>query len=85
VASYHEAVAKKVAPPTGVLLALLLRFQESADFQFGISPRTRRDYIQQITRIECEFGGFDEVIEKWSWLLPSPGAFLVAEQLTHFS
>ena len=39
-ASYNEAVAKKVAPPTGVLLTLLFRFQESAEFQFAISPRT---------------------------------------------
>jgi integrase len=58
VASYNEAVAKKVAPPTGVLLALLFRFQESADFQFGITPRTRRDYIKQIKRIERAFGDF---------------------------
>jgi hypothetical protein len=40
VASYNAAVAQKVTPPTGVLLALLFRFQESAEFQFGISPRT---------------------------------------------
>ena len=58
VASYNEAVAKKIAPPTGVLLALLFRFQESAEFQFGISPRTRRDYIKQIKRIERAFGDF---------------------------
>jgi integrase len=58
VASYNEAVARKIAPPTGVLLALLFRFQESAEFQFGISPRTRRDYIKQIKRIEREFGDF---------------------------
>ena len=58
VASYNEAVAKKVAPPTGVLLALLFRFQESAEFQFGISPRTRRDYINQVKRIERAFGDF---------------------------
>jgi integrase len=55
---HNEAVAKKVAPPTGVLLALLFRFQESAEFQFGISPRTRRDYIKQIKRIERAFGDF---------------------------
>ena len=42
----------------GVLLALLIRFQESAEFQFGISPRTRRDYIKQIKRIERAFGDF---------------------------
>jgi integrase len=58
IASYNAAVAQKVAPPPGVLLALLLRFQESADFQFGISPRTRRDYIKQIKRIERAFGDF---------------------------
>jgi integrase len=58
IASYNEAVATKIAPPTGVLLALLFRFQESAEFQFGISPRTRRDYVKQIKRIERAFGDF---------------------------
>jgi integrase len=50
IASYNEAATKKVAPPTGMLLALLFRFQESAEFQFGISPR--------IKRIERVFGDF---------------------------
>jgi integrase len=58
IASYNAAVVQKVAPPTGVLLALLFRFQESAEFQFGISPRTRRDYIKQIKRVERTFGDF---------------------------
>jgi integrase len=58
IASYNAAVAQKVAPPSGTLLALLFRFQESAEFQFGISPRTRRDYIKQIKRIERAFGDF---------------------------
>ena len=58
VASYNEAVARKVTPPTSALLGLLFRFQESAEFKFGISPRTRRDYIKQITRIERSFGDF---------------------------
>ena len=58
VASYNAAVAQKVAPPTGVLLALLFRFQESAEFQFGISSRTRRDYIKQLKRIERDLGDF---------------------------
>src|SRR6516162_960824 len=58
IASYNETVAQKVVPPSGVLLALLFRFQESAEFQFGISPRTRRDYIKQIKRIERAFGDF---------------------------
>jgi integrase len=56
--SYNEAAAKKVAPPTGVLLALLFRYQESADFQFGITPRTRRDYVKRIKWIEKAFGDF---------------------------
>jgi integrase len=58
IASFNEAAAQKVAPPTGVLLALLFRFQESAEFQFRIEPRTRRDYIKQIKRIERAFGDF---------------------------
>ena len=58
VASYNAAVAQKVTSPTGVLLALLFRFQESAEFQFGISPRTRRDYTKQIKRIERDYGDF---------------------------
>src|SRR5215469_10211089 len=58
IASYNEAVAKRITPPTGVLLALLFRFQDSAEFQFGISPRTRRDYIKQIKRIEHAFRDF---------------------------
>jgi integrase len=39
-------------------MALLFRFQDSAEFQFGISQRTRRDYIKQIKRIEKAFGDF---------------------------
>src|SRR6478735_1371943 len=58
IASYNEAVAQKIAPPSGVLLALLFRFQESAEFQHGISQRTRRDYIKQIKRIERAFSDF---------------------------
>jgi integrase len=57
-ASYNEAVSSKIAPPSGVLLALLFQFQDSAEFQFGISPRTRKDYIKQIKRIERAFGDF---------------------------
>ena len=49
---------RRSTPPTGVLLSLLFRFQESGEFQFGISQRTRRDYIKQIKRIEKAFGDF---------------------------
>ena len=58
VASYNAAVAQKVAPPTGTLLALLFRFQESAEFQFGISPRTRCDYIKQINESNATWAIF---------------------------
>jgi integrase len=58
IASYNAACATKVAPPTGVLQLLLFRFQDSAEFQFGISARTRRDYVKQIKRIERAFGDF---------------------------
>jgi integrase len=58
IASYNAAVASKVPAPTGTLLALLFRFQDSGEFQHGISSRTRRDYIKQIKRIERAFGDF---------------------------
>jgi integrase len=58
IASYNEAVAQRVAAPTGVLLALLFRFQERGEFLYGISERTRRDYIKQIKRVERTFGDF---------------------------
>jgi len=58
IASYNAAVASKVPAPTGTLLALLFRFQDSGEFQFSISARTRRDYVKQIKRIEREFGDF---------------------------
>src|SRR5689334_16630720 len=57
-ASYNAAVAQKIAPTKGTLLSLLLKFQQSAEFEFGISPRTRRDYIKQIKRIEQAFADF---------------------------
>jgi hypothetical protein len=57
-ASYNEAVSSKIAAPSGVLLALLFQFQDSAEFKFSISPRTRKDYIKQIKRIERAFGDF---------------------------
>jgi integrase len=57
-ASYNEAVTTKVTPSSSLLLALLFQFQDSAEFQFGISLRTRKDYIKQIKRIERAFGDF---------------------------
>jgi hypothetical protein len=69
VASYNAAVAQKATPPSGVLLALLFRFQESAEFQFGISLRTRRDYIKQIKRIKHAFRDFPKTKRQFA-LMP---------------
>jgi hypothetical protein len=38
VASYNEAVARKVTPPRGTLLAVLQQYQASDDF-LGLAPR----------------------------------------------
>jgi integrase len=57
IASYNEAVARKITPPTGVLLGLLQGYQASDSFR-SRQPRTRDDYIRQIKIIESEFADF---------------------------
>jgi hypothetical protein len=57
VASYNEAVARKVTPPEGVLVNLLQQYQESDNFR-SRRDRTRHDYIQQIKRIERDLATF---------------------------
>ena len=57
VASYNEAIAEKVRPAPGVLLKLLRDFEETSEFD-GLAPRTKKDYHQQLARIEKEFGDF---------------------------
>lgn len=57
VASYNEAVARKAAQPKGVLQFILTAYQGSANFA-ELAQRTRRDYVQQIKRIEAEFSDF---------------------------
>src|SRR6516165_5026842 len=54
-ASYNEAVAKKLAPQHGIMLAVLSAFQNSHDF-LELAPRTRSDYISKIKLIEKRFG-----------------------------
>jgi integrase len=54
-ASYNEAVARKVAPPAGVLMVVLQAFQKSQDF-VRLADRTRADYIGKIKLIEKKFG-----------------------------
>jgi integrase len=57
VASYNEAVARKVVPPRGMLLSVLQAYQLSEDF-LGLAPRTRSDYVGKIKLIEKAFGDF---------------------------
>src|SRR5262245_5733165 len=58
IASYNEAVARKVAPARGTLQTLINYFQTTTEFTHGISERTRADYIKQIKLIEQKFGDF---------------------------
>ncbi len=57
IASYNEAVARKVTPPVGVLFSILQGYQASEDFR-GLADRTRRDYVAKIKLIERAFGDF---------------------------
>jgi integrase len=57
VASYNEAVARKVVPPRGKLLSVLQAYQASNDFR-GLAPRSRADYVGKIKIIEKAFGDF---------------------------
>ena len=56
-ASYNEAVAQKIKPPTGILFGLLRQYQDSEDFR-KLAASTRRSYVQLLTRIERDLGDF---------------------------
>jgi integrase len=57
VASYNEAVARKVLPPRGKLLSVLQAYQASEDF-LRLADSTRRSYVALIIRIEKTFADF---------------------------
>jgi integrase len=57
IASYNEAVARKVTPPRGTLFSLLHQYQASEDFR-ALANSTRRSYVPLIVRIEKHFGDF---------------------------
>ena len=57
VASYNEAVTRKVTPPAGVMFSILQGYQASEDFR-GLSERTRSDYAAKISQVEKAFGDF---------------------------
>jgi integrase len=57
IASYNDAIAVKVKPPTGVLLSVIQGYQASAEF-LQLAASTRRSYVALIKRIEPKFGDF---------------------------
>src|SRR5262245_20113452 len=57
IASYNEAVSRKVVTPKGALLSILNAYQDTPNFN-DLAPRTRADYKKQIKRIEAEFADF---------------------------
>ena len=56
IATYNEALARKVTPVEGVLSALIRKFEESSAFTKKIVPRTQADYRRQFKLINREFG-----------------------------
>ena len=57
VASYNEAVARKVVQPAGKLISLLQAYQTSDDFT-GLADSTRHGYVGRIRCIETKFANF---------------------------
>jgi integrase len=57
VASYNQAVDRKVPLPAGTLQSLLQQYQASPDFK-DLAHSTRRSYIALIKRIEKKFSDF---------------------------
>ena len=57
IASYNEAIARKVAPQRGTMLGLLHQYQASEDFRL-LADSTRRSYVPLIVRIEKDLGDF---------------------------
>ena len=57
IASYNEAAARKVVPPSGTLLSLLQQYQASPEF-VDLARSTRRSYIPLIKRVEKKFSDF---------------------------
>lgn len=57
IASYNDAIAKRVKPRAGVLLSVMQCYQASEDFR-QLADRTRSDYVAKIKLIEKRFGDF---------------------------
>ena len=56
-ATYNEAISRRVSPPRGILLSVLQQYQDSEDFR-ALADSTRRSYIALIKSIEKRFGSF---------------------------
>ena len=54
-ASYNEAVARRIAPPDGLLAWVLNAYEKSEEF-LGRKPSTQRGYKALIKRIDKDFG-----------------------------
>ena len=52
VASYNEAVKRKVTGPEGTILSLTQAYQKSSEFLIDLRERTQTDYKQKIKQIE---------------------------------
>lgn len=57
VAAFNEAVASKAKQPSGTLQAVLNAYQDSPKFT-DLAPRTRRDYVRHVRKIEAEYHDF---------------------------
>jgi integrase len=53
--AYNEAAAKLKTEPTGTLAALIVLFKRATEFT-GLAPKTQRDYLQHLKRIELKWG-----------------------------
>ncbi len=56
-AAYHEAMAQKVEPKSNTIQSLLNQYQNTPKWT-GLAPRTKKDYVNHIQKIEAEFGDF---------------------------
>ncbi len=57
VEAYNAALAAKVKSPVGTLQSVLNLYQESPKF-LDLAPRTRRDYVRHVGKIESEYSDF---------------------------
>ncbi len=57
VTAYHDALKTKTETPAGTLQSILNAYQDSPKF-LDLSPRSRRDYVRHIRKIEAEYFDF---------------------------